>query len=201
MRRPSILTALAALLLAACATATGPDAAGRFDRFEGASADFRRFDAVYVAPVEISDEIAARIDTGGTSLGRRDARPLGERDIERNKRELAEAVRAEVGSAARLADAPGPGVLTVALTLTSLDANRPTMAEQRANPGLSFDSVAVGGAGVTGELREGNTVLATFSDQNAIVRITDPGVGTGLWTVADRFYRQLGDKLAGLLRD
>ena len=195
-----VLPILVALLLAACATATGPDAAGRFDRFDGASADFRRFDAVHVAAVTVSGDIQARVDGDRSTLSR-DDRPLGQRDVERNTAALADAVRREVGAVARLAEAPGPGVLTIALTITSLDANRPTMAEQRANPGLSFDSIAVGGAGVSGELREGEAVLARFEDQNALVRINDPSVGTGVWTVADRYYRQLGDKLAGLLRD
>ena len=198
MRR--ILAALALAALSACATASGPEAAGRFDRFEGDAVAVAGFDRVFVAPVAVAPEVEARLDLNRLSSIRDDERPLGQRDIDRNTAALAEAVRREVGAAAPLADAPGPGVLTIALTLTGVDANRPTMAEQTANPALSFQSIALGGASVTGELREGDAVLARFTDESQLAQINDPAIGAGMWVEADRYYRQLGNKLAGLLR-
>ena len=198
MRR--ILAALALASLAACATATGPGAADRFDRFEGDAATAAAYTRVFVAPVAVSPEIQARTETRGTRPFRDDERPLGERDIRRNTAALTDALRRELAGVAEVADAPGPGVLTIALTLTALDANRPTMAEQRANPSLSFQSISVGAAGVSGELREGDRVIARFEDRNLPARITDPTIGAGQWVEADRYYRQLASKLADLLR-
>ena len=196
----SALAALSLLALTACATATGPEAAGRFDRFDGDAASVAAYDRVHVAEVAVGPDVEARLKLNRLSSIGDDERPLGQRDIDRNVEALTEAVRREVSGAAQLADAPGPGVLTIALTLTRVDANRPTMAEQRANPALSFDSIALGGASVSGELREGEVVLARFEDESQLARINDPSIGIGIWTEADRYYRQLAGKLAGLLR-
>ena len=195
-----VLAALSLAALSACATATGPDAVTRFDRFEAETRDFRRFDRVHIAPVAVSEEIEARLDLRGPISPTARERALGQRDIDRNTAALRDALRQEFSGVAEIADAPGPGVLTVAVTLTQLGANRPTMAEMRQNPALRFDSISIGNAAVRGELREGDAVLATFEDDLMRAQINDPAIGAGMWTEADRYYRQLADKLASLLK-
>ena len=198
---------LAALLsltlgLSACATATGPEAASRFDRFEGDATALAAYDRFHVAPVTVSEDIQARVDrrAGVTRVMGNDDRPLGEEDVARNTERLAQALRSALGEVGTLSDAPGPGVLTVAVELTQLNANRPTMTEMRTNPGLDFRSISIGGAGVSGTLSEGDLVLVSFSDAAVPARIDDPALGNSIWSEADRYYRTISAKLADLLR-
>lgn len=62
---------------------------------------------------------------------------------------LTKKVRAQLQSAGVWADQGGD---TLVLTLTKLTPNRPTMAQMRAKPSLSFQSYGLGGASLTGQL-------------------------------------------------
>ncbi|MEM1410152.1 MAG: hypothetical protein AAGG79_05330, partial [Pseudomonadota bacterium] len=108
------LLVLSCLTLLACATGpTGPDAAGRFDRFNAVETrDFTGYNRVFIATPTISSEIQARV--GARTVQRsyvRDIRPLGERDIEYVLDDLEDNLRRYVGRTAKLVDAPGDGVL------------------------------------------------------------------------------------------
>ena len=190
---------LAATALAACASPTGLDAAGRFDSFEAqGTPDFSAYEAVYIAPVTFSDELRARI--GYRPRGPQDrTRPLSESDLEGRAEDLAEAMTDEFAKVARLVDAPGPGVLTVEAVLTALEANRPTMAELQATPSLDFNSISVGDAGAQVTLRDGDRVIAVIEDNAFRRNLNDPTVGVGIWTTSRTYYDRLADKLASLL--
>ena len=198
MRLAALLAAAAVTGLAACATPTGPDAAGRFDAYEG-TADLRGYDAVYVAPVTADEALLARI--GARTLGPFDqTRALSERDVAYQQRELAEELTRQLGRVAELRDAPGPGVLTVEAQLTALDANLPTQAELADQPGLDFvRSRSVGDAAARVRLSEDGRELAVIEDRAFRRNLNDPTVGVGVWNTANQFYDRFSRKVAALL--
>ena len=199
MRHAALLACAALAGLAACATATGPYAARSFDRYEAAApVDFRAYEAVHVPPVTASTDILARV--GAQPIGPRSRiRPLGEDDVEDQTTRLREHIVRALSETARIADAPGPGVLTVEAELTELDANRPTMAEMRQFPAVDPRSVSVGDAAARVTLSEDGRTLAVIEDRALRANLNDPGIGVGWWVTANRFYDRFSDKLAALL--
>ncbi len=187
--------ALAAASLTACAT-TG-EAIDRFDQFTAQQeVDFTSYDAVYLAPVQVAEEITDRIDYRPRGATDR-IRPLGERDIARNVERLTEEVSEDLAAVTTLVDAPGEGVLTIEITLTDLEAARPTLAELSQEPGLSLQSRALGGASADIVFKEGDKVLATAEDDYRDTDLRDANLGT--FTTAYQFYARLGSKLADLV--
>ena len=189
-----ILPALLALT-AACATS----APARFDSFEAAeAADFQSYDQVYLAPITASQDILDRI--GARPISRTDRlRSLDQDDVDDQIADLREAITERVGEVATLVDAPGPGVLTMTVTLTQLQSNRPTMAEMRADPSLSYQSVSIGAAAVDVVLSEQGRTLATIEDDNFLRQIDDPAVSSRRWATADIYFDRLSRKLAALV--
>lgn len=197
--RSLLISAAAALALAACATGpTGPDAAGRFDSFQAIeTSDFRGYDRVQLLMPVPSAEVAARIDA--RTVGRSDIRPISRRDMDAKLMDLRDDLARELGKQVRIVEQAGPGVVTVRTTLTALNANRPTMAEMADSPGLSFDSIAAGDAAVRIELLEDGQLLAVIDDRDNVTSLNDPGVNTAaIWGTADQFFRQVASKLGAL---
>jgi hypothetical protein len=195
--RGAVLGAVFAAV-AACATPTGEMAASRFDTFEMMSSrSLSSYDQVYIAPVTASAELVARVDyrTAGPSDR---VRPLGQRDLDGRIAELEDDLRREIGMVAELVDAPGPGVLTVAVELTDLDANRPTQAELAQSPGLSMQSVAAGKAAATVIFADGDETLARGMDAR-IGDLNDVILPAATWSEADRFFDSFAGKVAALL--
>lgn len=193
-----VLTLAAAFAVTACATPVGEDAAGRFDNYDGMTS-LTGYDSVYLAPVAVSDAVTARIDArrvGPTTDA--DERPLSERDIETKRMDLEQEVREALSKVVTLEGAPAEGVLTVEITLTDLRSTRPTLADTRTNPGLSFESVYAGGAAVEIAFTDGGETIATASDERFYDLNEGPKVS--IWQDADRYFSLLADKVASLFR-
>lgn len=195
----SILAALAALSLAACATPTGPAAYDAFDTYEGERVDLTGYEAVYVAPVTASEDVLARVDARVLGPQNR-TRPIGADTLAEKQADLADELRESLGAVAAISEAPGPGVLTVQAELTALQANRPTMAEMSATPSLDFRSIAVGDAAARITLSEGDRVIGVIEEYALRRNLNDPTVGVATWGTADQFFRRVSDKVAALLR-
>lgn len=199
MRLSSSLIGLLALsLVTAACTTTPADPTSRFDQFDQQSdAALGAFPSVYLAPIAVSEEIQSRIDYRPRAVNDR-KRPLGQRDVDQNVTSLTDALTSALEASTTFAPAPGQGVLTIAVTLETLSASRPTQAELAATPGLSINSIATGGAGVSIQFKEGETVLATAKDAHSETIDRTTGVGSP-WTEAKQFYRRAAQKIAGLL--
>lgn len=196
MRRRFILVTAAALA-AACATPVGPDAAARFDSYEGEAA-LKAYSAVYIAPVTASEEIVRRV--GYRPFGTQDrVRPLSESEIDSQQEKLARVLAERLGRSRRLAEGPGDGVLTIATELTALESNLPTFSELSANPSLDPRSVSIGDAAVRVVLSENGRSFAVIEDATIRPNFNDPAVGVGRWITANRYYDRLADKLDALL--
>ncbi len=85
---------------------------------------------------------------------------------------------------------------TLELVITELKPNRPTMAQYRDKPGLHFNSIALGGAKVSGKLvaRDG-TVIGTLDHVWEEVYI-DNLVGVATWSDAWHSFDRLSKNLA-----
>lgn len=197
MKKIAPLIAAAALLtLGACATSGTGDS--RFDRFDTAqgSLDFAQYDTVFVAPVKASDEVMARV--GYRPVGPQDTtRPLTERDLKEQLGRLDGDLRRELGGVVTLVPSPGAGVMTVEVVLTDVQANRATMAELSAEPGLSTRSTYAGGAAADVMFIVDGQTVAMASDRD-LERLNNPQAQAGVWGDANRFYRRFAKKVAGL---
>lgn len=200
MKLKFLISAAALTLAAACATpATGPEAADRFDTFEYAAGavDFSSYEKVYLAPVTASDELKGLV--GYRPIGPTDTkRPLDEGDLEEKLSDLGDDLTKALGDAAMLVDAGGPGVLTVEVVLTKLEANRPTMADFAVEPGLSMSSVYSGKAEIEITLSENGKVLATARDGD-YPQLNETLQPAPIWSTADRYFERVAGKLADLL--
>ncbi|ADM08527.1 hypothetical protein PB2503_02247 [Parvularcula bermudensis HTCC2503] len=203
-----IVTLAACLMIAVSACATSPSvpsgpygqaAQSRFDDFtETAGAtDFTQYNAVFLAPITVSDEIAERYDIRRPALSG-SPRPLSPALVEAKIAELREDLEAALVQVTSLADAPGADILTLEVELIALDANRPTQADFAVSPGLSLQSLYSGEAGAIVTFSTDDTVLAVARDiDRPGLDLTEPGAG--IWSTADRFFRRLADKTAALL--
>lgn len=195
--------ALSATLLvatAACASTsvTGPAATGRFDAFEAiTTSDFTGYGQVYIAPVQLSEAMLARVDYRPRNSNDR-IRPLTELEMKRKAEDLGEAMARAVSEVATLTDAPGEGVLTISATLTELDANRPTQAELGANPGLSIKSRYTGRAAVSINFLEGDILLATAEDGD-VDSLDLREIEGSTWSSANMIFGRIASKVAALL--
>lgn len=198
-----ILSAVLLAAAAACATPTGADAVRRFDDFETATAisDVIRFDRVHIGAIAPSEELLERLDEPHLTLisRTREGFVISKRDVEAKIEDLREDLARDLSRVATLADAPGPGVLTVDVVLGELSPNRPTLGTTRRNPNIDLRSFGVGSAEVTVTLSEDGRTLAVIEDSNRYYDIRDPGIGAGIWSTADQFFDQLAGKLADLL--
>jgi hypothetical protein len=195
-----ISLALLSLAVAACASGTGPDAARRFTTFDTVTtADFRQYDRVYLERPTAAQEVLDRLDLQRLSTRSNQERPLGERDIEQALERLDEDLRRELGTVVTLVDEPGPGILTIEPVLIDLNANRPTMAELSAEPGLSFQSIAAGDAAVTYTFSEDGMTLATARDRNIDNTLAQARPIVGIWDTSNRFFDLTSRRVRALL--
>lgn len=86
------------------------------------------------------------------------------------------------------------------VTIVDADPNRPTMEQLRATPGLSLQSISLGGAELEAELIGADgEILERFSYSRYSHHLRDIR-GAGTWTDArramQRFSRQIGDAVA-----
>lgn len=127
--------------------------------------------------------------TLGPELQRK-AAELGEREVRQQTDRLAELVSRDLADDADLYGA------TIALVLTDLKPNRPTMEQLSRRPGLDgIRSLSIGGAAIEGRvtLADGSVRPVRydwFSTSLADVH------GYGVWQDADRAYRRLARNLA-----
>lgn len=140
--------------------------------------------AVYVAPTVIAlPEPAGRFER---RRGHGE-RPLNAKDAQAKADDLTAALRRGFDRDFTLAEAPGPGVLVVEPTLTRLEASRPTMADYREEPGLSFESVYAGGAGFSVRLLRDGREVAVLQDRH-VGSFSDGSPRIGVWQDADRAF-------------
>ena len=189
--------ASAVLLLLTAAFSFGAGAASEpFDKFEiGEGADLAAYERVYVAPVMVSERLAARIDY--VPLNASDTvRPLSPGNVRRNVEEVEEVIKAAIGKHVTLVDEPGPRDLTIQIILTDLNPNRPSEAELKVRPTMNASSVTAGGAGASVEFLVGDILIALGESAyagNALDGQSHP------WRDADLYFAALARDIASLL--
>lgn len=172
-----------AMAFLAVAVAAGPAAAGSFDAESiVGDTDLSSFESVYIAPVtaNLDLDVAAFPRNGGD-------RPVDASDVAEKAADFHDELTEAFSRSFSLADAPGPGILTIEVTLTDLEASRPTMADYRRAPGLSFASVYAGGGEMTAVLSENGVTIAEVSDRFTSY-LSDERARAGVWSDADRAF-------------
>src|SRR5690606_6878194 len=127
--------------------------------------------AAQAAEVEVAlgPDLAARADE------------LGQRDLDR----LAEELRRDVERA--VASSPGLRDAEIRLILTDARPNRPTFQQMAATPGLSLESLSIGGAAIEGEIIIADGPPRAVSYHWYAPSIRD-SVGSATWTDAHRTF-------------
>lgn len=131
-------------------------------------------------------EVTARV---GPALAAK-VRKLGGADVNEIVKELADTIRGDLQGHHK-ANAP----IRADLVLEDATPNRPTSQQLGDNPGLSIDSVALGGAAISGVVTfdDGHTEPLSYSFRQ--ISLQDD-IGAGQWTDAERAFDYLGDDLA-----
>lgn len=153
-----------------------------------AAADLSGYDAVYVAPVQVTLQNEGA--TGAIAYRRNPSaeRPVDARDQARNAKEFRETLIRVLSKSRQVVDAPGPGVLTIEATLTKLRSTKPTMADLQAQTSLDYmRSVYAGGAAATVRFSENGKALGEWSDSD-YGNFSDGDVRIGVWQDADRAF-------------
>lgn len=125
----------------------------------------------------------------------REARALGQREVDRQIEQLTETVSRKLAREGALQGAQ------INLVLTDLKPNRPTIEQANARPGLSIiDSISIGGAAVEGEVvtADGQRQPVRFSRYSTSLADV---IGYGTWYDAERAYELLASNLASGRRD
>ncbi|MEL6379000.1 MAG: DUF3313 family protein [Pseudomonadota bacterium] len=161
--------------------------AQRFDSIEESGAKtkpFADYDAVYVAPVEIM------IPEGRRRLIRsrgNEDRGVSQRDQAFKADDFYQDLVLRLQRDFEIVDAAGPGVLTVAATVTELQSSRPTQEDLGRAVGLSPNSLYAGSAAATIIVSENDTILATLSDRYS-GNLNDGFPRVGIWSDVDRAF-------------
>lgn len=118
-----------------------------------------------------------------------------QRDLDFLKAELRESVERELAKSG----APAGGSLD--LVIEDAKNNRPTMRQMTKTPGLSFESLGIGGARITGTYTsaDGASMPVSYSWYESDLRnVRGAGVWSDVETTFDRFARKLarGEQLA-----
>ncbi|MCF6292555.1 MAG: DUF3313 domain-containing protein [Robiginitomaculum sp.] len=150
--------------------------------FNGQPPQSLQITSVSVMP---SEDVAAEIEV------------YDERDVTKMQAVLQEKMLSALQQGGLLADTG----LRLELIITELKPNRPTMAQYRSKPGLSAESIALGGASVTGRLldAEGNSVadIQFKWEENWLGQ----AYGSTTWYDARRAFDKLARKLVRDLAD
>lgn len=153
------------------------------------------FESVYIAPVKADLNLDVRpFDRSGYG-----DRPISDRDIGDKIADFQRNLERAFSKSFTLADAPGPGVLTVEATLTDLASTRPTLADYSHKISLDFRSVYAGGAEVTFVLSEDGDVLATIGDRN-FGSFADGRPRVGVWEDADYSFGSWSRRLVKFIQ-
>lgn len=133
------------------------------------------------------------------NVRRIDVRGAGDRPVsDSDARDQAEALHERLVDAladrGALVEEPGPGVLTVAVTLTDLRSSRPTIADIQRQPGLSFDSVYAGGAAFEAAFSVDGEPLGDMAD-DYYGSFADNLPRIGIWQDAEDGYRFFARKI------
>ncbi|WP_339747959.1 hypothetical protein [uncultured Maricaulis sp.] len=131
---------------------------------------------VTIAPIQIGAELADKADD------------IGEREFDRLRQILRGDLERE------LAGHLGENGSTLYVTILDATPNRPTLEQLSATPGLSMESISIGGASIEAELVSASgEKLQNFSYSWQSYNIVNV-VGSGTWTDARRaFNRFAGD--------
>ncbi|MFQ5564035.1 MAG: DUF3313 family protein [Parvularculaceae bacterium] len=183
--------AAAAVVLAAATTIPTAVSARSFDEVAlTTDKQLASYEAVYIAPVKAELNLDVRqIDRSGSG-----DRPISDRDIADKISDFQRELERAFSRSFDLADAPGPGVLTIEATLTDLASTRPTMAEYSRRVSLDFRSVYVGRAEASFVLSGDGEVLATLSDRY-VGSFTDGRPRIATWDDADYAFDSWARKL------
>jgi len=193
------LTKFRPLILAAtlCSmSAFAPAIAAPFDKIETLNAaPLANFEKVYIAPVKVElDESNIRRGVSNFRNSRND-RPVSDRDQALKAQDSFDDITKAFGKSFEIVEAPGEGILTVETTITKLVSTRPTLADYRVVPGLSFDSVYAGGGEFNIRLSAGETVFTEIND-NYTTSFNDGFPRIAIWQDYDRASKRIARKLA-----
>lgn len=114
------------------------------------------------------------------------------RDVEQMKAVLHKKVMRQLTKAGTI----NPNGVQLKLTLTDLKPNRPTMAQFRDKPGLSFQSIAIGGASIEGQIiaADGTEIgTVSFTWQESWI---DQVQGATVWYDARRAFDRFARRFA-----
>jgi len=151
--------------------------------------------AVYVAPTTL----ALPAPTGRWERRHgHGTRPVSADDAQAKADDLTALLRRGLDRDFTLVDGPGPGVLVVEPTLTRLVASRPTMADFHEQPGLSFQSVYAGGAGVSLRLLRDGREVALLQDRHD-GSFSDGTPRVGVWQDTDRAFSMWSRQLPAFI--
>jgi len=115
---------------------------------------------------------------------------IGDVDVNEIVKSLADTVRSDL-QGRHGANTP----VRADLVLEDATPNRPTIQQLSDHPGLSLNSIALGGAAISGVVTfaDGHTEPLSYSFRQVSLR---DDVGVGQWTDAERAFEYLGDDLA-----
>lgn len=189
-----LLGNLAIAVAASCLVAPLSASAAPFDKIEKQSTlSLSNFQKVYIAPVTVAlDEENVRRSVRDI----RSDRPVRQRDQELKAEDTYDdLVQAFERKNFTLVDAPGADVLTVSTTITGMDSSRPSLADYDTSINLSFNSVYAGGGEFMTQLSQGDTILASITDEQT-TSLNDGRPRIGVWQDFDRVSARFARKLA-----
>ena len=147
--------------------------------------------AAHAAPITL-DEVQIDEDLAEK------AEEYGQRDIDRLAAELTEAVTERLTRDGHVMDQDG--AIRIAVTLENAWPNRPTREQLADRPGLSMQSVSLGGARVSAVLLDAAGVQIGEIEYSWRTHHISDSVGRTTWTDAertfDRFARNLAEEVA-----
>jgi hypothetical protein len=135
---------------------------------------------VKIAPVTYSADFQKAMDE-----------TYGAREGEVLTRYIEKKVRKSLATAGAASD---PGVILVEITLEDAKPNRPTMREMQNKPGLSMQSIAIGGAQLSAKLttRTGVQTITYGWFESDITQV----IAANTWSDAQRAIRRFADEVA-----
>lgn len=156
----------------------------------------RRFDlAAALIALAIATPAAADVSTSQISFSPEFEIALHEEFGEREGDYLREATSAAINRAIARRHVRGAGP-SVEVVIVDADPNRPTMHQMSETPGLSMESISLGGAELRAVLRGADgAVVEEVTHRRYNISLQDVGAAT-TWSEARRAIRQFADKVA-----
>ncbi len=159
--------------------------------------DLSGYDKIYIAPVTIADSLANR---EAKPMPRRQSsdRPVSEKDLKAKAERLHKKLLEQLSDSKTIVEAPGDDVLTIEAEIVDLRSNRPTMADYRAQPNLSSESLYTGGATINFVFTVNGDVVKTM-EEDYYGSFTDPFPTRSTWGDADDAIRRAARNVAKAL--